>query len=111
MQDPVARSHPAAGTPPEPPPSLRKTALQLVLRMAAALLTLPVAMALTLALHPLWSWLERATGIESMGREGPAAWCYLTVWGLVALAVMAPALWRAGRGAGRRVRTSKNADA
>lgn len=84
----------------QPTPAWRKSARRGLLRLVAAALTLPVAIVLTIVVHPLWSWLERSTGIESMGREGPAAWCYLTVWGLLALARVVPALWRAARGAG-----------
>ncbi|HYC33444.1 MAG TPA: hypothetical protein VEB59_14245 [Gemmatimonadales bacterium] len=39
-------------------------------------LCIPLAAVLTLALLPLWSWLEATRGIESVGHSGPAAWCY-----------------------------------
>lgn len=101
-QDPQTPSAAAPGDRSNLLPSRRKTGLHLLLylllRLAVTVLTLPVAMVLSLALHPLWSWLERTTGIESMGREGPASWCYLTVWGLLAMAVVLPAAWRARSG-------------
>lgn len=72
--------------------------------MGCTLITLPAAFVLTVLLHPLWSWLEAATGLESMGREGPAEWCYLAVWGLLAVATVVP-LWL------RIVRSARGADA
>ena len=98
MQAPSKQPIPS-GTRRDSAPALRKIALRLAARMVVAALTLPVAVVMAFALHPLWSWLERTTGIESMGREGPAAWCYLLVWALLALAVMLPALWRAWKDA------------
>ncbi|MBV7426615.1 MULTISPECIES: hypothetical protein [unclassified Acidovorax] len=80
-----------------PTPRRRAAALQLLKRLGLAVLALPVAMVLTFAAFPFWSWLERTTGIESMGREGPASWCYLATWGLLALALAGPALLRAVR--------------
>jgi hypothetical protein len=80
-----------------PRPRRRAAALQLLKRLVLAVLALPVAMFVTLAAFPFWSWLERTTGIESMGREGPATWCHLATWGLFALAVAGPALLRAVR--------------
>lgn len=50
-------------------------------------LALPLAFMVTVLLHPFWSWLETTTGLESMGRHGPASWCYGTIWGLIVLAV------------------------
>ena len=41
---------------------------------------LPTAVILTLALLPLWRWLEAARGIESVGHSGPAEWCYLATY-------------------------------
>lgn len=76
----------------------RSVALQLAVRLGVAVLALPVAVVITLVSFPFWSWLEATTGIESMGREGPAEWCYLAVWGVLALAILGPAVWRAARG-------------
>jgi len=41
-----------------------------------AIVLAPVSFALTIALLPLWAWVERAFGLESMGHSGPAEWCY-----------------------------------
>jgi len=37
----------------------------------------PIAVILTLALLPFWSWIEATFRIESIGHSGPAEWCYL----------------------------------
>ena len=61
---------------------------------SGAVLTLAAALAVTLLLYPVWSWLERTTGIESVGHSGPAGWCYLAVWAPMAAALLLPPLWR-----------------
>ncbi|KRD55791.1 hypothetical protein ASE52_06125 [Acidovorax sp. Root275] len=60
-------------------------------------LALPLAFMVTVLLHPFWSWLETTTGLESMGRHGPASWCYGTIWGLIVLAVFLPVGLRRAR--------------
>lgn len=97
-----ARPPVGTGTSTDPVPSLRTTVLPVLLYLGAVAVSLPVAVVLTMVMHPLWSWLDRTTGTESMGREGPAAWCYFTVWGVLALALVAPALWRACSRVARR---------
>src|SRR5262245_9080771 len=37
----------------------------------------PAAMIVTLALLPMWRWIEATFAIESVGHSGPAEWCYL----------------------------------
>lgn len=37
----------------------------------------PLGVIVTLALLPMWRWLEESYAIESVGHSGPAAWCYL----------------------------------
>ena len=67
---------------------MRRSAL---LSLAAILAGLPVAFAATLALLPLWRWVEDATGREAVGHSGPAAWCFWTVyacWLLVAACIV-----------------------
>ena len=49
-----------------------------------AAVCLPVAFVLTLLLLPLWSWIEGAYGLESVGHSGPADWCYWLVYGVLA---------------------------
>lgn len=48
-----------------------------------ALISIPVALLLTLLLIPFWSWLEDTTRYESLGHSGPAGWCLLVVYLLV----------------------------
>ena len=67
---------------------------QLAVRLGLTVVAVPVALAATLLLYPVWSWLERTTGIESVGHSGPAGWCYLAVWGPVAAALLLPPIWR-----------------
>ena len=47
-----------------------------------AIVLAPVSFALTIALLPLWAWVERAFGIESIGHSGPAEWCYAAGYGV-----------------------------
>jgi hypothetical protein len=35
-------------------------------------------------LLPLWSWFEAAAGVEAIGHSGPAEWCYLLVFAVLA---------------------------
>lgn len=56
---------------------------------------LPAGPVLTLLLYPWWSWVEVATGWESMGHSGPAGWCYAAVWcALLGLALLVPRVAR-----------------
>ncbi len=68
--------------------------LQLAVRLGLTAVAVPVALALRLLLYPVWSWLERTTGIESVGHSGPAGWCYLAVWVPVAAALLLSPIWR-----------------
>ncbi len=56
------------------------------------LLSAPVSIVVTILLLPLWRWLESFSGIESIGHSGPAEWCYLAVFTLIALGSFL-ALW------------------
>jgi hypothetical protein len=40
----------------------------------------PIAFVVTISLSGVWSWLERVSGIESMGHMGPANWCYVATY-------------------------------
>ena len=51
-----------------------------VLSLLVALGGLPVAFLLTFLMLPVWSWIERNCGIESVGHSGPAAWCFVAVY-------------------------------
>ena len=59
------------------PQGVKAIMLQLAVRLGLTAVAVPVALAVTLLLYPVWSWLERTTGIESVGHSGPAGWCYL----------------------------------
>ena len=51
--------------------------------LGIALISMPVAFIVTILLVPFWSWLEAASGIESLGHSGPDEWCYLIIYILV----------------------------
>lgn len=51
--------------------------------LALVLLCAPLSVVATIALMHFWSWLEAATGIESIGHSGPAEWCYAAVFVLM----------------------------
>lgn len=76
------------------PQGVKAIMLQLAVRLGLTAVAVPVALAVTLLLYPVWSWLERTTGIESVGHSGPADWCYLAVWVPMAAALLLPPLWR-----------------
>ncbi len=44
---------------------------------AIFLIPAPIAIVVTIALLPFWSWIESMSEIESIGHSGPAEWCYL----------------------------------
>ena len=44
------------------------------------LVSLPMSAVLTLAMLPVWRWLEARYGIESVGHSGPADWCYAVMF-------------------------------
>ena len=60
--------------------------------IAVCILSAPIAVGITIALLPLWRWVEAATGIESIGHSGPAGWCYLATY--IAFLVGVAVFWR-----------------
>lgn len=66
---------------------IRMFIVAVMILMAAA----PFAFVVAAVLSPLWSWIEAATGLESMGHSGPTTWCYLATWG--ALSTLGLLLW------------------
>ena len=76
------------------PPRATHGLRTLLVAALAAVVAVPVAFIITVLLHPFWSWLEATTGLESMGRHGPAPWCFVAVWGLTVLATLLPAAVR-----------------
>jgi hypothetical protein len=68
---------------------------------ALALIVLALALSplVTLLLMPIWRWLEARSGLEAVGHSGPAGWCYLLVFVLLASgAASALILRRSGSG-------------
>ncbi|HKS06386.1 MAG TPA: hypothetical protein VJR92_08750 [Gemmatimonadaceae bacterium] len=54
----------------------------------------PIAFIATFALMPLWSWIERTTGFESVGHSGPASWCFVAVYSALVAGFIAVAYIR-----------------
>lgn len=50
---------------------------------AICLVAAPLAIAVTIGLMPLWSWIESKFAIESIGHSGPAEWCYLATYTVI----------------------------
>jgi hypothetical protein len=49
---------------------------------------MPIAFVGTILLSPLWSWIEKTYGIESMGHSGPSDWCFYVVYGVLSAVAM-----------------------
>ena len=49
------------------------------------LVSLPVAVLVTILIFPFWNWFETVTGIESFGHSGPADWCYLFDYAIIVI--------------------------
>ena len=50
------------------------------------LLAVPVSVFVTLLLLPLWRWMEARLDVEAVGHSGPAGWCFIVSYVLVAAA-------------------------
>jgi hypothetical protein len=72
---------------------------QLLIASSVLLLCLPAAVLVTLLLSPLWSWIEATSAIPALGPSGPAPWCFVLVYVLVAGLCCGVMLlrWRGGR--------------
>ena len=57
--------------------------------IAVLLASFALSFVLTFLLFPLWSWVESAHGIESVGHSGPADWCFLVTFGVVLVVLAA----------------------
>ena len=64
----------------EVPPSRLENVLT---GLALVVLSAPIAVFATLAAFPIWSTLERTTGVEAVGHSGPSEWCYLVTYTVV----------------------------
>ena len=51
----------------------------------------PIAVVLTIATSPLWSWVESQFRIETYGHSGPAEWCYLATY--IGLVILVTVIW------------------
>jgi hypothetical protein len=65
------------------------------------LIALPVSAVVTLMALPLWNFIERRTGIESVGHSGPAGWCFCVTYALIVAVGMALSFARAVRSGDR----------
>jgi hypothetical protein len=59
---------------------------------AICLISVPIAIVVTIALLPFWSWLESMFEIESIGHSGPAEWCYVVCY-IIILTCTSLILW------------------
>jgi len=59
--------------------------------LAILIVCMPMAFIVTMLLIPLWSWIEKTYGIESIGHSGPSDWCFYVVYGLLSAAAMSAA--------------------
>jgi hypothetical protein len=50
------------------------------------LLAVPVSVFVTLLLLPLWRLMEARLEVEAVGHSGPAGWCFVVSYVLVAVA-------------------------
>lgn len=71
-------------------PTAKRAAATIALVVLYGVAALPLSAIATLALLPLWRFIEERFGIESVGHSGPADWCFilLYVMGLSAGAVV-----------------------
>jgi len=51
-------------------------------------ITVPMAIIITIVTHSFWLWFEETTAIESYGHSGPAEWCYLAVYFILIVCVI-----------------------
>ncbi|MEQ1511221.1 MAG: hypothetical protein ABL934_00925 [Lysobacteraceae bacterium] len=58
-----------------------------IIILCVLLLSVPVSVATTLLLLPLWSWIEAHWGLESLGHSGPADWCYFAIYATTAVSI------------------------
>jgi hypothetical protein len=72
---------------------VRRSIRILMVSLGLLLLCAPLAAALTIALFPVWSWLEARFGVESVGHSGPADWCYGVVYAGCVIVIASGVLW------------------
>jgi hypothetical protein len=52
----------------------------LLLGFLSVLLSVPTTLFVTFLFFLPWEYLGKVTGIDTMGTEGPALWCFLVTW-------------------------------
>ena len=53
---------------------------RLVVFVVVLLMTVPVAIGMTILAMPFFAWIEARFGVEAVGHSGPAEWCYASVY-------------------------------
>ena len=76
---------------------MRRSVRIQVLALGLLVLCVPLAAAVTIALFPVWSWLEAACGIEAVGHSGPADWCYGVVYAGCLTGIASAVFWSGRR--------------
>jgi hypothetical protein len=54
--------------------------------IALLLFAVPVSLYASLLLLPLWRWIEANLHVEAVGHSGPADWCFVATYAVVAAA-------------------------
>ena len=67
-------------------PTAKRAAITIAFVVLYAAVALPLSAITTLALLPLWRFIEERYRIESIGHSGPADWCFILVYALWLLA-------------------------
>ena len=67
-------------------PTVKRAGVAIALVVLYVSAALPLAAITTLALLPLWRFIEERYGIESVGHSGPSDWCFILLYVLWLLA-------------------------
>ena len=67
-------------------PTVKRAGVAIALVVLYASAALPLTAITTLALLPLWRFIEERYGIESVGHSGPSDWCFILLYVLWLLA-------------------------
>lgn len=59
---------------------IRIVVRHLIAGVGILLISIPLSVATTLAMLPVWQWFEDRFQIESVGHSGPADWCFLVMF-------------------------------
>jgi len=73
-----------------------------VIAIVVCILSAPIAVGITIALLPLWRWVEATFGVESVGHSGPAGWCYLATY--IVFLICVAFIWHAAMRRAMRVK-------